>query len=141
MANEQNLKPFGTLAENVQRDIRSKGGKARAQKIKKQKTMAEALRKMLFDVKLSDAEKEQLKAAGIEDVEDFNNQMMITRGLMKKAKEGDVQAYNAICAMIGEKPADKLDLHGGMSNELHITHITKSADDKQFPSSEAEVEA
>ena len=60
---------------------------------------------------------------------------------MKKAKEGDVQAYNAICAMIGEKPADKLDLHGGMSNELQIIHITKSADDKQFPSSEAEVEA
>lgn len=141
MAGKENLVPQSKRTKDEQRKIARMGGIASGESRRKQKTMAEALRKMLFDVKLSDAEKEQLKAAGIEDVEDFNNQMMITRGLMKKAKEGDVQAYNAICAMIGEKPADKLDLHGGMSNELHITHITKSADDKQFPSSEAEVEA
>lgn len=42
-----NLKPFGTLAEEVQREIRSKGGKARARKIKERKTIADALRKVL----------------------------------------------------------------------------------------------
>lgn len=47
MANESNLKPFTTLAEDVQREIRSKGGKARARKIKERKTIAEALRKVL----------------------------------------------------------------------------------------------
>lgn len=47
MATQENLKPFGTLAEDVQRDIRSKGGKARAKKMKERKTIAEALRKIL----------------------------------------------------------------------------------------------
>ena len=47
MATQANLKPFGTLAEDVQREIRSKGGKARAKKMKERKTIAEALRKIL----------------------------------------------------------------------------------------------
>ena len=47
MATQENLKPFGTLAEDVQREIRSKGGKARAKKMKERKTIAEALRKIL----------------------------------------------------------------------------------------------
>lgn len=47
--NESNLKPFGTLAEDMQREIRSKGGKARAKKLKEQKTIAEALRKVLAE--------------------------------------------------------------------------------------------
>lgn len=46
MGNE-NLKPFGTLAEDVQREIRSKGGKARAKKMRERKTIADALRKVL----------------------------------------------------------------------------------------------
>ena len=47
MATQENLKPFGSLAEDVQREIRSKGGKARAKKMKERKTIAEALRKIL----------------------------------------------------------------------------------------------
>lgn len=47
MATQENLKPFGTLAEDVQRKIRSKGGKARAKKMKERKTIADALRKVL----------------------------------------------------------------------------------------------
>lgn len=47
MDGQENLKPFGTLAEDVQREIRSKGGKARAKKLKERKTIADALRKIL----------------------------------------------------------------------------------------------
>lgn len=47
MANAGNLIPFGTLAEDVQREIQSKGGKARAKKMKERKSIAEALRKVL----------------------------------------------------------------------------------------------
>lgn len=47
MANENNLIPVNTLAKDLQREIRSKGGKARAKKMKERKTIAEALRKIL----------------------------------------------------------------------------------------------
>ena len=47
MNGQENLRPFETLAEDVQREIRSKGGKARAKKIKERKTIADALRKVL----------------------------------------------------------------------------------------------
>ena len=81
-----------------------------------------------------------LKAEGVTE-EEMNHQMVITRSLIAKAEGGDVQAYNAICAMIGEKPAEKVDLSGGVQNEMVITHITKGADDEDFPSSEDEVDA
>ena len=42
MANEQNLIPITERAENVQREMRSKGGKARAKKIKAIKSFREA---------------------------------------------------------------------------------------------------
>jgi hypothetical protein len=101
--------------------------------------MREALEILMFDVEVDEAAKDKLRNAGI-DEKDFNNQMLITMGLMKKAREGDVQAYNAICAMIGEKPAEKMEMSGGMVNEMKITHISRNPEDITFPSSEAEVE-
>lgn len=136
---KENLVTFSDLTEKEQRKIASQGGKASVAARKNRKTMREALEILMFDVEVDEAAKDKLRGAGI-DEKDFNNQMLITMGLMKKAREGDVQAYNAICSMIGEKPAEKVDLGGGMENKLIITHVTKSDNDKEFPSSEAEVE-
>lgn len=47
MANEQNLKPFGTLTESEQREIRSKGGKASGDARRERKTIAECLNRYL----------------------------------------------------------------------------------------------
>ena len=101
--------------------------------------MREALEMLMFDVEVDEAAKDKLRGAGISE-KDFNNQMLITLGLMKKAREGDVQAYNAICAMIGEKPAEKMELGGNMCSKLQVVHISKSPDDANFPSSESDVE-
>ena len=60
--------------------------------------------------------------------------------LIAKAESGDVQAYNAICAMIGEKPAEKMELGGSMNTELQIKHISVGPNDSDFPSSESEVD-
>ena len=95
---------------------------------------------LMFKVKLPEEHRKMLEKEGFTE-EDFNHQTVITRSLIAKAEAGDVQAYNAICAMIGEKPAEKMEMSGGMSGELKIVHITKSADDAQFPSSEDEVDA
>ena len=136
---KENLGDFRDLTAKEQRKIASKGGKASVAARKNRKTMREALEILMFDVEVDEAAKDKLRNAGI-DEKDFNNQMLITMGLMKKAREGDVQAYNAICAMIGEKPAEKMEMSGGMVNEMKITHISKNPEDVTFPSSEAEEE-
>lgn len=136
---KENLGDFRDLTAKEQRKIASKGGKASVAARKNRKTMREALEILMYDVEVDEAAKDKLRAAGISE-KDFNNQMLITMGLMKKAREGDVQAYNAICSMIGEKPAEKMEMSGGMVNEMKITHISKNPEDVTFPSSEAEVE-
>ena len=136
---ENLINPKDRTSEEL-REMTRKGGIASGEARRRKKTMREALEMLMFHTELNEQTKQMLQAEGIKDAEDFNHQMVITRSLIAKAEAGDVQAYNAICAMIGEKPAEKVDLSGGMENELKITHVTRSADDKVFPSSEAEVE-
>ena len=108
-----NLKPFGELAENQQREISRKGAYAAAAAKRKKKTMREALEMLMYNTKLNEQAKSMLRAEGVENVDDLNHQMVITRSLIAKAEAGDVQAYNAICAMIGEKPAEKVGILDG----------------------------
>ena len=136
---ENLINPKDRTSEEL-REMTRKGGIKSGEARRRKKTMREALEMLMFHTELNQQAKQMLEAEGIKDADDFNHQMVITRSLIAKAEAGDVQAYNAICAMIGEKPAEKVDLSGGMQNELKITHITKSADDKNFPSSEDEVE-
>lgn len=121
------------------REMGRKGGIKSGEVRRRKKTMREALELLMYKTELPEQTKQMLKVEGINE-DDFNHQMVITRSLIAKAESGDVQAYNAICAMIGEKPAEKMELAGGMQNELKVTYITKSPDDAQFPSNEDEVE-
>jgi hypothetical protein len=139
MANEKNLKKNSERTPSELREMTRKGGIKSGEARRNKKTMREALEMLMFDVEVDEAAKDKLRGAGI-DEKDFNNQMLITLGLMKKAREGDVQAYNAICAMIGEKPAEKMELGGNMCSKLQVVHISKSPDDANFPSSESDVE-
>lgn len=139
MANEKNLKKNSERTPSELREMTRKGGIKSGEARRNKKTMREALEMLMFDVEVDEAAKDKLRGAGISE-ENFNNQMLITLGLMKKAREGDVQAYNAICAMIGEKPAEKMELGGNMCSKLQVVHISKSPDDANFPSSESDVE-
>jgi hypothetical protein len=99
--------------------------------------MREALEMLMFDVEVDEAAKDKLRGAGINE-KDFNNQMLITLGLMKKAREGDVQAYNAICAMIGEKPAEKMELSGDLFSNIRVVDDTIE-DTGTIPQSEDDI--
>ncbi len=122
------------------REITRKGGIKSGEARRRKKTMREALEMLMYKTELNEQTKNMLKAEGISE-EDFNHQMVITRSLIAKAEAGDVQAYNAICGMIGEKPADKVEMSGGQSMEVKIEYISKSPDDAVFPSSEDQVDA
>lgn len=117
---KENLTDIRDRATEVQREIRSKGGKARAEKVRRKKSMREALEMLLYDVELDEQTKDRLRAQGITDSKDFNHQTVITRCLIAKAESGDVQAYHAICSMIGEKPAEKVEVGGDLFNKLQV---------------------
>ena len=115
----ENLIAANELTEDQLRKMASNGGKKSAEVRRRKKTMREALEMLMYDTKLPEQTKQMLKAEGV-SAEDFNHQMVITRSLIAKAESGDVQAYNAICAMIGEKPAEKMEMSGSLLQNLHI---------------------
>lgn len=136
---KENLIDAAHRTEEELREMTRKGGIASGEARRRKKTMREALEMLMFKTELSEQTKSMLRAEGIENVEDFNHQMVVTRSLIAKAEAGDVQAYNAICAMIGEKPAEKVEMSGGLQQEIRIRYVGDEGDEV-FPSSEAEVE-
>ena len=135
MAGKDNLNVI--RSEKEAREKGKKGGIASGEARRRKKTMREALEMLLYDTKLNEQTKQMLQAEGIKNADDFNHQMVITRSLIAKAESGDVQAYHAICAMIGEKPSENFNL-GGVPTSLHI--VCKGDPDYQFPSSESELD-
>lgn len=123
------------------RNRASKAGKASAEAKRKRKTMREALEMMMYHTELNEQTKQMLEAEGIRNTDDFNHQMVITRSLIAKAEAGDVQAYNAICAMIGEKPAEKVEMSAEVSGEIRVVFVDDDEDGDDLPSSEDEVDA
>ena len=110
------------------REMTRKGGIKSGEARRRKKTMREALEMLLFHTKLNEQTKQMLKAEGVENADDFNHQMVITRSLIAKAESGDVQAYNAICSMIGEKPADKIDLGGDIFSRVRVVREKQQHD-------------
>ena len=113
-------------------------GKASGEARRRKKTMREALEKMLYDIELDENTKNLLRAQGIENVDDFTHQMVVTRSLIAKAEAGDVQAYHAICGMIGEKPTEKMELSGDLLSKLRVVREHREGD-KVVPRSEDEI--
>lgn len=135
---KENLLKAEDLTSEQLRERASKAGKASVEARRRKKTMREALEFLMYKAELSEALKQRMRDEGIRD-EDMNHQMAITRSLIAKAEAGDVQAYNAICAMIGEKPAEKMEMSGGIVSSVKIVHIGEQG--QPFPSSEDEVDA
>ena len=134
MAGKDNLIPPRSTEEARERG--RNGGIASGEARRRKKTMREALEMLLYNGNVPDVTKEMMRAEGI-DEEEMTHQMVITRSLIAKAESGDVQAYNAICQMIGEKPADNLNI-GGVPTDLHVRLIGDA--DYHFPSSESELD-
>lgn len=135
---ENLINPKDRSSEEL-REMTRKGGIKSGEVRRRKKTMRQALEMLMFQCELPEQTKQMLRAEGVSE-EEMNHQMVITRSLIAKAESGDVQAYNAICAMIGEKPAEKMELGGSMNTELQIKHISVGPNDTDFPSNESEVD-
>lgn len=124
---KENLLKAEDLTSEQLRERASRAGKASVEARRKKKTMKEMLEMLMYKSELSPALKIKLAEEGF-DEEEMNHQLVITRSLIAKAEQGDVQAYNTICAMIGEKPADKLDLSGSLDSKIEIGFVETGID-------------
>lgn len=106
--NDENLIPFqtGRSREEAERAGR-KGGIKSGEVRRAKKSMRQMMEMMLHDVALPEGWRQELRNQGISE-DDWNHKAIVTIKLIQKAEEGDVQAYNAICAMIGEKPKEEI---------------------------------
>ena len=100
---QDNLIPLNKRAKNVQRQIQSMGGKARAEKIRERKTMREDM-ETLLSLPFKDKEfANKLNELGF-NTDNLNNQNALLVSMYLKAYSmGDTQAFNSIRELIGEK--------------------------------------
>lgn len=93
--NESNLIPLNERTKEEQREIARKGGIASGEARRRKKTLKEEL---------------------IDLLESNDNNNRISVALLKKALDGDIQAFTTIRDTIGEKQAEKLEGEFGVTN-------------------------
>lgn len=111
MANNENLRPLNKISKEDAKKIRSKGGKARAEKIKEKKTMKQMLEYLLERETQND---NGGKSTTLEE---------ISVSLIKQALKGNVRAFEVLRDTIGQNPSQKIDIEGNAL--LQKVFITK----------------
>lgn len=99
MPNAHNLKNIDSHSPEKAKEIRSKGGKARAEKVRERKMLKEEILAMLEVVQSNGKTIQQ------------NGVVALGKNMLK----GDIATWNYITAMIGEKPAEKIEVSGNVS--------------------------
>lgn len=113
MANEQNLK---TLTPSEARKQGSKGGKASAEARRRKKSMQE-IAKIVLDMPIEPGEVTELEGITFEEYPDVNLTIgeLSVLAVAKKAKKGDVAALTFLRDTAGEKPVEKVEVSGDIT--------------------------
>ena len=121
MANEQNLKPFDSLTEKEQREIRSKGGKKSAEVRRQKKTMQE-IAKYILSMSLQKGEKHSIEQIqNLAEIKGKNisvNEAILLKQV-EKALKGDLNSAAFVRDTSGET----------ITNRLQIAEPPKIVDD------------
>lgn len=99
-ANEKNLIPLNKRAKSVQREIQSKGGKAKAKKEKEKKTYREMLNTLLTAEIEDEKVIEDMKCYGIKET---NVKAYTLFGMIKASATGSPQAFDKLLDLSGER--------------------------------------
>ncbi len=135
MANEQNLKKFGSgdLSESKEREMQSRGGK-RSGETRRKKRQMKAAAKLLLDMPVvGENAVKNLETLGFSE-EDMTNQMaLLVRVFQKALQTGDVRAAEFLRDTAGYNPETNLkerqfkfekDQAMGMNQEIEDTSET-----------------
>lgn len=120
MANEGNLKPFSTLSESEQREIRRKGGKESGRKRKERKLIADALRKVLDEPLAKGSRQTRLDGLAIRTVKKmFDNpnikDMKTLAEILGEIKQTITAEGDGLTVIVKtQEEKDKLDNMGGL---------------------------
>ena len=106
MANNENLIPFGKRTESEQRKIQSAGGKASGAARRRKASMRETMNRLLTMQAEIPGLSDVLRADGGEST----YEEIISMAMIIKASQGDVAAYNAIKATVGQTDQTEADL-------------------------------
>ena len=115
MANEQNLRPFATLTEKQQREIRSKGGKASVEAKRRRKKMRDLAQELLASeaLRLDPVEAKRIATQlGLPPEEVSVSDLMLSSIAQKAINDKDVSAFNAIRDTAEGKPMQSIDHKG-----------------------------
>ena len=123
--NDENLKPFDTLTESQQREIRSKGGKASVEKKRRIKTFQE-IGEALSKATLKEGEIFELEK--IRDIGQLKGANLSIKEIMfwkqvQKALDGDTKAFEVVRDTMGEKPTDKVALSSEQERFAEVLKI------------------
>lgn len=111
------------------RESAIKAGIASGDARRKKKALKEMMELALQMEEQNEGYRSRMLKAGWEP-ENMTQMTVITQGLIQKAKAGDVQAYNAIRDIIGEKPVDesKIDLGGDIFSRVRVVREKQQHD-------------
>lgn len=97
-----NLKSFAEYSPEERRAMQSKGGKRSAEVQKERRKMKEQAEMILASKSTQKGTKKLAKELGISE-DEIDNQLVMITGVIKKAMKGDVNAFNSIRELVGEK--------------------------------------
>lgn len=108
MANEHNLIPYGTgqRSESEEREMRSKGGKKSGETRRRNAKLRDTMNRLLTMKVKVEGLSDVLLADGVESTYED----VISMAMIEKAALGDVKAYNAIKATVGQTDKSDMDL-------------------------------
>lgn len=106
MANSENLIPFDKRTESEQREIRSAGGRASGKSRRRTARMRETMNRLMT----MQAEVEGLSDVLRADGGESTYEEIICMAMIHEAAMGNVKAYNAIMATVGQTDKSEEDL-------------------------------
>lgn len=112
MANTENLKSVRTVEEA--RELGRKGG-IKSGEVRREKKLLRSL----------------LEEALLKETKTGNNAVDITNAIIKKAKKGNVKAYEVIRDTIGEKPKENIGFEVNPETTKILSSINKQLGDKK----------
>lgn len=117
-----NLIKNSDLTPKERKEKASRAGKASVEARREKKQMGEMMKVALKKAETSAAIRERMKQQGWEDDEMTQLAVMI-QGVIMRAKKGDVQAFNSIRDLIGEKPVDETKFMGAVDTNVTIGYV------------------
>jgi hypothetical protein len=124
MANVENLRPIKTLSKEEAQKKGKNGGIKSGIVRKQQRTFKDLFIQFSKLEITNDKLKDKLKKAGFDD-EEMTNKTALMYSMYLKALKGDTKAFEIVCNLMGEKPADKLEINDQSKTMSILESINK----------------